>query len=497
MSESRILIVDADRERGDRIGAILDFMDLTPTVLECAGDLRLKRHTPQDWLAIVVGTVNERDPWNTFASWLADDPMHPPLLVMSDDGKVEPNGLGVNGASVWALDYPIKQTQLNDLLRRASIKRLDDSARAETPRGGPSGSSAAVQRLRRMIEQVAKFDTTVLILGESGSGKEVVARAIFEHSARAKGPFIAMNCGAIPSELMESELFGHEKGAFTGAVSARKGRFELAEGGTLFLDEIGDMSLPMQVKLLRVLQERRFERVGGDTTIQCNVRVIAATHRNLEASIEKGTFREDLYYRLNVFPIEVPSLRERTDDLGELVNVLAHQLAGHGRARIRLSPDALRVLRTYAWPGNVRELSNLVERLSVLHPGQVIEVDDLPVRYRANAGNAAPVNVAAASAPPAGSTGTPAAVLTDAGARAAPPMYAPSVLPPDGLDLKEHIGSIESTLIRAALERADGVVAHAAQLLRLRRTTLVEKLRKYGLGRESLIDEGESDTHVN
>ena len=209
----------------------------------------------------------------------------------------------------------------------------------------------------------------MLVLGESGTGKEVVSRAIHQRSPRRDGPFVAINCGAIPADLLESELFGHEKGAFTGALTARKGRFEMAEGGTLLLDEIGDMSLPMQVKLLRVLQERSFERVGGNQTIRCNVRVVAATHRDLETRIAEGKFREDLFYRLNVFPIEVPALRERREDLPALVETIAAQLARTGRGEVRFTPEALQALSSYEWPGNVRELTNLVERLAVLHPG--------------------------------------------------------------------------------------------------------------------------------
>ncbi|HEX6832547.1 MAG TPA: sigma-54 dependent transcriptional regulator, partial [Rudaea sp.] len=329
------------------------------------------------------------------------------------------------------------------------------------------GDSAAMMKVRHLIRQVAPHDTNVLLRGESGTGKEVAAHAVYERSARRGGPFVAVNCGAIPADLLESELFGHEKGAFTGAITSRKGRFELAEGGTLFLDEIGDMSLPMQVKLLRVLQERSFERVGGDTTIRCNVRVIAATHRNLEESIAKGTFREDLYYRLNVFPIEMPPLRERRDDLPLLVDALIKQLSRAGRGNVSLSNEALAVLKMYSWPGNVRELSNLIERLAVLHPGGTVRVRDLPLRYRSDVELPVEAEPVAAAADD---------VLANA-----------EVLPPEGIDLKEHIARIEVALIRAALERANGVVAHAAQLLYLRRTTLAEKLRKYGMARDGDI----------
>ena len=327
-----------------------------------------------------------------------------------------------------------------------------------------------------MIDQVAPFDTTVLVLGESGTGKEVAARAIHQRSRRANKPFVAINCGAIPPDLLESELFGHEKGAFTGALTQRKGRFEIAEGGTLLLDEIGDMSLPMQVKLLRVLQERSFERVGGNQTMQCDVRVIAATHRNLEAHISEGKFREDLFYRLNVFPIDMPPLRSRSEDLPDLIQAITRQLAESGRGQVTLSDSAVRVLGYYSWPGNVRELSNLLERLAVLHPSGTVRAADLPARYRAAMPEGAEEE-SAQSAPSAPSMLDPRPVD--------PATLSPNAtLPPEGIDLRTHIAEIELELIRAALQQAEGVVAHAAPLLGLRRTTLVEKLRKYGIERE-------------
>jgi sigma-54 specific flagellar transcriptional regulator A len=315
----------------------------------------------------------------------------------------------------------------------------------------------------------------VLLLGESGTGKEMAARTIHEQSNRRHGPFVAINCGAIPGELLESELFGHEKGAFTGAITTRKGRFELAEGGTLFLDEIGDMSLPMQVKLLRVLQERMYERVGSNQTQRCDVRIIAATHRNLEQAIGLGgTFREDLYYRLNVFPIELPPLRERAEDLPLLVEEFAARLAANGHAVPSFGTDVYAALAAYRWPGNVRELGNLVERLAVLYPGRLVRLCDLPPQYRAFA----PALEATQPEEPA-----PA---DDAMAPASAAATAPR-LTHEGLDLREHLALVEIALIRQALDRADGVVAHAAKTLRLQRTTLVEKLRKYGLGGEGAL----------
>ncbi|MCR6627944.1 MAG: sigma-54 dependent transcriptional regulator [Pseudoxanthomonas sp.] len=482
MSESRILVIDADAARAERLAGLLEFMDLTPRWVASAGDVDVRRARQHDWLAVVVGSLDDRKAADAFFAWLGKAQLPPPVLLLEGDTAAFAASHGLHEAGVWALESPIRHAQLEACLRRASLKRLDTEHQAQqVSTSGPTGNSPAVVRLRRMIEQVASFDTTVLVLGESGTGKEVVSRAIHDQSPRRDGPFVAINCGAIPPDLLESELFGHEKGAFTGALSARKGRFEMAEGGTLLLDEIGDMSLPMQVKLLRVLQERSFERVGGNQTIRCNVRVIAATHRNLETRIADGHFREDLFYRLNVFPIEMPALRERADDLPDLVMTIAAQLSRTGRGEVRFASDTLQALRSYAWPGNVRELTNLVERLAVLHPGGLVKVADLPKRYQPEGVDAAPVieTPAPAAAAPAIAAPLPSAVV----AAAATP---PDRLPDAGIDLREHIAQIELNLIRDALDRAGGVVAHAAQLLGLRRTTLVEKLRKYGIEREDV-----------
>jgi sigma-54 specific flagellar transcriptional regulator A len=318
-----------------------------------------------------------------------------------------------------------------------------------------------------MIEQVADSEATVLILGESGTGKEVVARKLHFHSVRRGKPFVPVNCGAIPGDLLESELFGHEKGAFTGAISARQGRFEMAEGGTLFLDEIGDMSMPMQVKLLRVLQERSFERVGSNTAISCNVRIIAATHRNLEQAIKDGEFREDLYYRLNVFPIDMPPLRDRVEDIPVLVNDLIHRIEHEKRGSVRLTPAAIAALSHYSWPGNVRELANLMERLAILFPYGVVDVMDLPEKFRPNGRLMDTIRLPEVSI----QGDDPESIVN-----------APR-LPTEGLDLKAHLNTLEQSLIQQALDESEGVVAHAAKRLHMRRTTLVEKLRKYGLQR--------------
>ena len=485
MSESRILVLDADAERAERISGLLEFMDFTPRWVSEPGDINLARSRQSDWVAVVVGTLEAPADADAFFAWLGRSALPPPLLLLGEeDSAVFAARHGLHEANVWSLDMPLRHAQLELLLRRASLKRLDAEHQAGAMQDhAPTGNSAAVVRLRRLIDQVAAFDTTVLVLGESGTGKEVVARAIHHASPRRDGPFVAINCGAIPPDLLESELFGHEKGAFTGALSARKGRFEMAEGGTLLLDEIGDMSLPMQVKLLRVLQERSFERVGGGQTIRCNVRVIAATHRNLEQRIADGHFREDLFYRLNVFPIEMPSLRERADDLPALVSTIASQLARTGRGHVHFAEEALQALRSYAWPGNVRELTNLVERLAVLHPGELVRVQDLPARYRGDF--PMPQQENPLELPEEKSAELLAATRLSTHPVPAVAMDEDGIhLPEDGIDLRGHMATIELSLINEALERTHGVVAHAAQLLGLRRTTLVEKLRKYGVDRE-------------
>ena len=349
------------------------------------------------------------------------------------------------------------------------------------------GISEPMQQVRFLIEQVASTAANVLILGESGTGKEVVARNIHNLSERAKAPFVPVNCGAIPGELLESELFGHEKGAFTGAISTRKGRFELAEGGTLFLDEIGDMPQPMQVKLLRVLQERTFERVGGAKSIKANVRIVAATHQHLEEMIKNNDFREDLYYRLNVFPIETPALRERKEDIPLLIKELMTRFEHEQSKSVRFTDRAIASLMEHPWSGNVRELSNLIERMIIMYGEQVVDVSELPAKYRhidieeyqpeypEELQEREAINELFAgfdyddydeSDSDYGNDG--ATVAHDS-------------LPDEGINLKEYLADLEVSLINQALSKSDGVVARSAELLGMRRTTLVEKMKKYEL----------------
>lgn len=339
------------------------------------------------------------------------------------------------------------------------------------------GNSQAIVNIRKSIGQVAQSDATVLILGESGTGKEIIARALHDASLRRSKLFVPINCGAIPGELLESELFGHEKGAFTGALSTRQGRFEMAEGGTLFLDEIGDMPMPMQVKLLRVLQERSFERVGSNKTMHCDVRIIAATHRYLENEIKESRFREDLFYRLNVFPIEVSPLRDRAEDIPLLVQDIIACMEASDRGSVRFTNASLAVLMQYEWPGNIRELANLVERMAIIYPNEQIDVVNLPEKFRQykvpDEISMTTETIAIDSVDPSekmdvnDSIGNLSAILMQ--------------LPEQGIDLKEYLTVMEVDLICQALNECNGVVAHAAKRLNMRRTTLVEKLRKYDL----------------
>jgi sigma-54 dependent transcriptional regulator, flagellar regulatory protein len=319
------------------------------------------------------------------------------------------------------------------------------------------GTGPTMTAIRALVRRVAPGGTSVLVTGPSGSGKERVARAIHAESDRANGPFVAINCGAIPRDLLESELFGHEKGSFTGAHAQRQGRFEEAHKGTLFLDEIGDMPPDMQVKLLRVLEERRIERVGGRGSIAVDVRIVSATHRNLSVAIEDQRFREDLYYRLAVFPIHLPGLAARPEDLPILVR---HFLKGLGSsADVRFSDAGIAALSAHNWPGNVRELRNFVERAAILHSGETLGPDAVAALLLRPSAAIVPIEPKPA----------PAETVR--------PAEAP--FEQDGIDLRAIMHDIEGRYIGEALSRSNGVVADAARLLGLQRTTLIEKMRRH------------------
>ena len=479
--ETKILLIDDDKDRRRDLAVILNF--LGEDHLACASDdwreVVDSLESSRSVLGVMLGDVSTKGGVPELLKQLGKWDENLPVLLIGEPAPAEwPED--IRRQVLASLEMPPSYNKLIDSLHRAQVYReVYDQARARGRQREANlfrslvGTSRAVQHVRQMMQQVADTEASVLILGESGTGKEVVARNLHYHSKRRNGPFVPVNCGAIPAELLESELFGHEKGAFTGAITSRAGRFELAEGGTLFLDEIGDMPLPMQVKLLRVLQERTFERIGSNRTQNADVRIIAATHKDLEKMIVDGSFREDLYYRLNVFPIEMAPLRERIEDIPLLMNELISRMEHEKRGSIRFNSAAIMSLCRHDWPGNVRELANLVERMAIMHPYGVIGVMELPKKFRhvddddeqyAASLHSEMEERAAINAP---------MVISDA----------PAMLPVEGLDLKDYLANLEQGLIQQALDDAGGVVARAAERLRIRRTTLVEKMRKYGMNR--------------
>lgn len=374
-----------------------------------------------------------------------------PVIMLTAHGNVE---TAVEAMKAGATEYLTKPFDLEELklaidkaLRfsnlSAEVERLREELDREYDIEGIVAADPAMIDLLEQVRKVAPTNATVMIYGESGTGKELVARAVHALSTRASGPFVSVSAGALPETLLESELFGYEKGAFTGAVTSKPGRFELANGGTLFLDEIGDIAPGVQVKLLRVLQERRFERLGGTRSVEVDVRVVAATNRDLQQAIADGDFREDLFYRLNVVPLTLPPLRQRAGDIPLLV---AHFLEKHKAGQKRISQEALEALVQYKWPGNIRELENTIERIVILSHGDDVGVSDLPVEVRLG-----PV------ASRAGSTGI---TLAD-----------------DGCDLEE----VELDLVRQALDRAGGSTPKAAKLLGLTTKTLESRMSRLGL----------------
>lgn len=479
---NKVLVLSEDDSRRRDIATILEFIGEEEVIVGDAARALIASGDTETLADVSVVVINGEDAGvrNTVAT-VCEACKGVPILMIGDPDL---HGLPEEQASrvIARMEWPLNYTKFVDSLYRAQVYR-DQFARSRE-RGQQRGlqlfrslvgTSRKVQSVRQLMEQVADKEVSVLITGESGTGKEVVARNLHYHSARRDKPFVPVNCGAIPAELLESELFGHEKGAFTGAITSRVGRFELAEGGTLFLDEIGDMPLNMQVKILRVLQERTYERVGSNRTQSADVRIIAATHKHLEEMIETGDFREDLYYRLNVFPIEMPALRERVEDIPLLINELISRMEKEKRGSLRMNSAAIMSLCRHDWPGNVRELANLVERLAIMHPYGVIGVQELPKKFRYvdDFDENRPVE----------DSGMPSGIPGLVG------LDAPALLPVNGIDLKDYLSNLEKQLIQQALDEAGGVVARAAEKLRIRRTTLVEKVRKYGL-REEESEEG-------
>jgi two-component system NtrC family response regulator len=379
-----------------------------------------------------------------------------PVIMMTAYGTIE---MAVEAMKKRAYDYitkPFQNEELKLTVKKAlenyqlikENRRLSEALSDRFKYRNIIGKSKPMQEIYEMISKVAQSKASVFITGPSGTGKELIAKAIHYDSPRKNRPFISVNCGALTETLLESELFGHEKGAFTGAVSMKKGRFELADGGTLFLDEVGDMPPPLQVKLLRVLQEMEFERVGGTKTIKVDVRVLSASNRNIKEDVAEGNFREDLFYRLNVINVEVPSLRERTEDIRLLVDhfIEKYRQDDEGEERIELSPEAWKILYGYSWPGNVRELENIIERAVVLRADRVVGPEDLP------------------------------AELSEKREKVDVERFIPLDAP-----LQKTLEQIEEKLIRRALEQCDNVQSHAAEMLGITKSLIQHKMKKYDI----------------
>jgi DNA-binding NtrC family response regulator len=393
--------------------------------------------------------------------------MNPDHVVIVITGYATVN-TAVDAMKLGAFDYIVKPTK-DDLVKltisralsfvklREENTTLKDHLKKKYDFGKMIGYSDCMKNIFDTIEKVSAAESTILISGESGTGKELVARAIHYNSDRKSQPFVPVNCGAIPEELLESELFGHEKGAFTGAIRSRIGRFELAQGGTIFLDEIGDMTPALQVKMLRIIQEREFERIGGLKTIHADVRIIAATNQNLEKAVVERRFREDLFYRIHVIPIHLPPLRERGQDITILANQFLSKFSKLKKKHLlHFSPDVLQYFMRYSWPGNVRELENLVEMFVVMKEDEEIGIGDLPPK-----------------------------LLNQTDMPTSPSSSRCMDFPADGVDFNDMVNQFEKDLLLQALRKTSGIKNRAAKLLKLNRTTLVEKLKRL-----SLFDEG-------
>jgi DNA-binding NtrC family response regulator len=470
MRSSRILIVDDESSLRTALFRVLDRKGLNVVTANRADEAKLLCQADQTIdLALVDLNLPDGDGIELMTHLKS---VHPSceVIILTGHGTIETAIRATQKGAFHFITKPFNMEELLSLTDKAlnhkKLQQENHQLRTELHKKYQFdqiiGKSEGIGGVLSLVERVSDSDSTVLITGESGTGKELIARAVHYNSTRADQPFVAINCGAIPSELLESELFGHVKGAFTGAIANRVGRFEMADGGTIFLDEIGDLEPALQVKLLRVLQERSFEPVGGAKTVPTNVRVIAATNKNLEEQVAAGRFREDLFYRLNVIPIAIPALRERRSDIPLLFSHFMEQFnRSKGRKLSGVAVDAMECLTNYNWPGNIRELENLVERLAILKGHGQIEINDLPAKYRA---------------------------LPAAGAATASPFD----LPDEGLDFNSAVDQFENNLILRALEKTGWNRNQAALLLRLNRTTLVEKIKKKGLRPPTGMTDSES-----
>jgi sigma-54 specific flagellar transcriptional regulator A len=477
-NNNKVLVVSEDPDLRRDLVTILEFLGEGPVAaddLSVAEQLRDAEDQPEGFsVAVVAGDGQAvQDSLQELARIAPDLPV---LLAGGPEAADLPRDLA--SRIIARLEWPLNYAKFVDSLHRAQVYRSQfDQGNGRGHQRGVQlfrslvGTSRRIQQVRDLMEQVADRDVSVLITGESGTGKEVVARNLHYHSDRRDQPFVPVNCSAIPAELLEGELFGYERGAFPGAITERAGRCELANGGTLFLDDVSELPLNTQVKVLRLVQDGNFERIGSNRSRPTNVRIIAAADKNLEQLIEAGRFREDLYYRLNVFPIDMPALRDRVEDIPLLINELISRMEKEKRGSLRLNSAAIMSLCRHDWPGNVRELANLVERLAIMYPYGVIGVQELPRKFRYlddHDEHRAPED-----------QGLPSAIPGLVG------LDGPVLLPVNGIDLKDYLANLEKQLIEQALNETGGVVARAAEKLRIRRTTLVEKVRKYGLREET------------
>ena len=461
LDSNEVLVVDSNYTRGHSFLAVLGFIKVEARLITPEQLPSIPRRELYNYLAIF--SIGGEEIAQMFVDRNRQDNCKYPVVLLVDKSDFNELEIVIQAPFISGLCFQSDYYSLSQVLDQARMHNKRER-RMHTRECQPLiGNSNAIERINLMIDQVADTNASVLIVGDPGTGKEVIARNIHAQSARSNKPFVPINCGASSAEMLEAELFGHATESMAGATGPRQGRFELAEGGILFLDEIGDMPISVQIKLLRVLQERHYEKVGSNQSIRTDVRVIAATHHRLEELIAASRFREDLYYRLNVFPIEVPPLRERKSDIPLLIEELITRIEYENRGSVRLSKRATTMLQRYDWPGNVRELANLVERLAIQFPHGVVDSKDLPARYqRADA---------------------TAAELQAADSR---PDQAPIEirhLPNDGIDMKQYLTKIEISLIEQALSKTNNVVSRAASMLHMRRTTLVEKMRKYEIDR--------------
>jgi DNA-binding NtrC family response regulator len=457
MSNSVILLLDETKGQSSGIKEILlKHNGFCVDQAENSTDLlaRLKSDTSDIILTLLSG--QQADGSKSLLQQIKSCKKNIPVIIVSSKPQLDEAVSVMRWGAYDYLGFPLDPVCLIETIKRAASESGhgpdNNRSRGKAPYANIVGESEKISRVFSMIEKICDTDTTVLVQGESGTGKELIAKALHYQGERAKGPFVPVNCGAIPGELLESELFGHEKGAFTHAIRTRIGRFELADGGTVFLDEISEMSPMLQVKILRVLQERQFERIGGTKTITSDFRVIAATNRNLEEEVKEGRFREDLYYRLNVIPIEAPPLRERSTDIPLLVDYFIMKFNRSKRKVVSgVVPEVLSKFIQYSWPGNVRELENVIERMVILTPGEQLTLEDLPVRILDACGEGG---------------------VLDTGRGL-------EEIPLQGFMLSEVVSNFEKRLIVRALNQTGWVKNRAAKLLNVNRTTLIEKMKRY------------------